>query len=81
MDMDRNEIRRRIQENGARLYDSIKDETLQNLAGEIMSLNEDCVYLIMKTEDSLTIKAETILDEGFSINQKKWLSKLMRSEK
>jgi len=70
------EIRKRIQEAGEKLYESIEDEDLKWLVGEIMCLNE---YWVMENPD--TYGAELILSQGFTDNQKKWITNLNKKLK
>jgi len=61
---ERFEIRKKIQSMGKAIYESIKNEDLKYLAGELMSKNEDWVLNHRDTEG-----AEIILRQGFSDNQ------------
>ena len=76
MKPERLEIRKRIQEAGEKLYESIEDEDLKWLVGEIMCLNE---YWVMENPD--TYGAELILSQGFTDNQKKWITNLNKKLK
>jgi len=65
------EIRKKIQEAGKKLYESIEDEDLKWLTGEIMALNEDYVLTQPDTQG-----AHIILEQGFTDNQLKWIKNL-----
>jgi hypothetical protein len=72
--MNRLEIRKAIQKVGKEFYESIKNKTLQNIAGEFMALNE--YYVFVHQGEDETYGTLTILREGFLTNQKKWIRKL-----
>ena len=61
---ERFEIRKKIQSIGKAIYESIKNEDLKYLVGELMSKNEDWVLNHRDTEG-----AKIILRQGFSDNQ------------
>jgi len=68
---DRLEIRRQISKAGHKLYESMNPRELQNIAGELMSKNEDWVL-----DNPDTYGAEDILKQGFTDNQINWLIEL-----
>ena len=68
---ERLEIRKKIQMAGNRLYESIENRVLQNIAGELMAKNED---FVLNNKD--TFGAVDILNRGFTTNQRKWLKEL-----
>ena len=64
-------IRQKIRYAGESLYSSIEDNDLRHLAGEIMTLNEDYVFL-----HKVTMGARIILMRGFTGNQETWIKNL-----
>ena len=65
------DLRKRIQLAGMPFIESLPGE-LQNLAGDLMGLNEDWVILHPDT-----LGADFILDTGFTDNQQRWLRELV----
>lgn len=70
--MKRLEIRQQIHESGRDLYESIQNEDLRYLVGEIMALNEDWIINLPNT-----VGAVEILSMGFTCNQKKFIENLI----
>jgi len=70
------EIRKKIQKVGEKLYESVEDTDLKWLTGEIMALNEDYVLTHPDTQGT-----QIILEQGFTDNQKKWITNLNKKLK
>ena len=68
-------IRKSIQNAGDELYHRLGETSrnLQYLAGEIMAGNEEYVRRLKIEHEPLTIKADDVLKDGFSVNQKAFL--------
>lgn len=75
-DDDEYSVRKQIKESGEEFFESFDNIYLQNLAGELMSLNEKRVEWEREKYGYESIGAEMILEEGFLDTQKEWLRKL-----
>lgn len=69
-------IRKMINKAAGDFFNSIEDEDLQNLTGEIMSLNEEWVL-----NNLHTYGAEVIMKHGLKQNQRKWIDNLRKKLK
>ena len=72
--MQRNQIRKTIQDAGRVFYKSLPEGSLRWIAGEIMALNED--YVLNHSGKNATGNTDLILRDGFTKNQKKFLKKI-----
>ncbi|MCK5216381.1 MAG: hypothetical protein KAJ93_01240 [Methanosarcinales archaeon] len=73
--MDYIKIRKQIQSGGEDLYHRLgkTSRNLQYLAGEIMAGNEEYIKRLTIEQEQFNIKADDMILNGFSVNQKTYL--------
>ena len=73
--MDYIKIRKKIQSGGEDLYHRFgkTSRNLQYLAGEIMAGNEEYIRRLTIEQEPFNIKADDMMKNGFSVNQKAYL--------
>ena len=72
------DVRKRIQGNGDALYQRLgkTNKDLQYLAGELMGGNEDYIMYLIADKQPFTIRADDMLNNGFTDNQINYLENL-----
>ena len=76
--MDYIKIRKQIQSGGEDIYNRLgkTSRNLQYLAGEIMAGNEEYIRRLTIEQEQFNIKADDMMKNGFSVNQKAYLIEL-----